>query len=154
CPLDAPAWVGNAFAQISGKDIGEHYEEVLDAWLGLERKYGFTAGSSNSSFSRVARPQEVTDWIRDGRGRSVGIRAIANLEAFEKTWWAWWTALQPAWRKPAQGQLSPPAAPGMMDWGKLIVPGQNGLLSVVAALYWWGVAEKEAGRSARSSGWD
>ncbi|KAJ7731081.1 hypothetical protein B0H16DRAFT_1329536, partial [Mycena metata] len=83
------------------------YEEVLDAWVGLERKYGFTVGSSNSSFSRVAQLQEVTDWIRDGRGRSVGIRPIANLETFEKMWWAWWKALQPAWR----GQLSPPAHP-------------------------------------------
>ncbi|KAJ7731015.1 hypothetical protein B0H16DRAFT_1270760, partial [Mycena metata] len=155
CPSDAPPWLRYAFEQISGKAIGGRYEELLGAWVALERKYGFAVGSSNSGFSRVARPQEVTDWIRDGRGRAVEIRAISNVETFERTWWAWWTALQPAWRTPAQGQLSPPAAEtGTTEWGKLIVPGQNGLLSVVAALYWWGVAEMEAGGSARSSGWD
>ncbi|KAJ7016359.1 hypothetical protein C8F04DRAFT_924426, partial [Mycena alexandri] len=150
CPSDATAWVKHAFAQVSRESLGAQFDEVLEAWIELEHNYGFVVGTSASSFSRVKRPQEVTEWIRDGRGRQVEIWPIANMAKFQQAWWAWWRALQPSWHVPLPEQEEPPAGvTGEKEWGKLRVPGQNGLLSVVAALYWWGVAE-----SARSREWE
>ncbi|KAJ7173537.1 hypothetical protein C8R46DRAFT_870792, partial [Mycena filopes] len=141
CPPDVPPWVAHAFAQLSGTAAGKTFEEVLQAWLLLERKYGFVAGATNSSFSKVKRPQAVTDWVRDGRGRTVEIRQIGDVAKFGDEWWGWWRALQPKWRAHRDGER-PEEPAGNTDWGKLVVPGQNGLLSVVAALYWWRVAEQ------------
>lgn len=63
-----------------------------------------------------------------------------------KSWWAWWCNLQPRWRVKAKGKgkkgllsldvdglVMPPNA-----WKDLLHPGANGIIVVVATLYWWG----------------
>ncbi|KAJ7875687.1 hypothetical protein B0H13DRAFT_2347995 [Mycena leptocephala] len=67
----------------------------------------------------------------------------------------WWTSLQPSWCGAWHGRTG--AAPALLlgsEWGKLAVFGQNGLLSMVAMLYWWGFAEKKKGVAASSDGWE
>jgi hypothetical protein len=143
------------FAQISGEAIGPRYEEILKAWLDFEKKHDFALGSS--ALRAQHRPQEVHEWIRDGRGRSMAVRPIADVAKFESAWWKWWSALQPSWRGTWRGRTgAAPALPPGGDWEKLAVHGQNGLLSVVATLYWWGFAEKkkEQGVDARSAAWE
>jgi hypothetical protein len=126
---------------------------MLEALVALERSYGFKIGSKNLS-KGSRRPVQVQDWIKDGRGRNLAVRPIANLARYQEDWWAWWTELQPPWRGSWRGQTSEKSAvPADADWGKLVVPGQNGLLSVVATLYWWAVAEKKAGTLTPSVGW-
>jgi hypothetical protein len=39
------------------------------------------------------------------------------------------------------------------EWGSLAAPGQNGMLSVVASIYWWGCAEKALGQVTHSEEW-
>ncbi|KAJ7893223.1 hypothetical protein B0H13DRAFT_1474817, partial [Mycena leptocephala] len=153
CPEGAPGWVKNAYREISREFIGAAYEEVVEAWIELEKLYGFVVG--NNTLKGGERPKEVTQWVRDGRGRTMPMIPITDLGKFENGWWKWWTALQPSWRGSWRGRTeSARGKPADASWEKLAVPGQNGLLSVVATLYWWGYAEKKAGMDARSTGWE
>ncbi|KAJ7816803.1 hypothetical protein B0H13DRAFT_2380168 [Mycena leptocephala] len=99
CPGDAPTWFQNVFGQISGEDVGALYEEVLDAFVKLEKSNEFRQAGG---LPKAPRPAQVTDWIRDGRGRSVAVRPIDDLAKFEREWKGWWTALQPSWEESAE----------------------------------------------------
>jgi hypothetical protein len=152
CPGDAPNWFQTVFIEISREEVGGLYERMLEAFVELEKSREFKQGGSG--LPTVGRPSQVSDWIKDGRGRSLPVRPIHNLEKFEKEWWVWWTALQPEWRGAWRGR---PQTEGAVregaEWGKLGNPGQNGILSVVAALYWWACAEKARDIKA-SKGWE
>ncbi|KAJ7457582.1 hypothetical protein B0H11DRAFT_1738353, partial [Mycena galericulata] len=142
CPEDAPAWFSNAFAQISREDVGPEYRSLLEAYIALEQGYGF---ESEGRLSPRGRPAQVSEWIRDGRGRNKSVLAIPKMEVFEAKWWDWWAGMQPAWRRrDATGKPVRSEEYGQ-DWGGLVAPGPNGLLSVVAALYWWACARKSEG---------
>ncbi|KAK7006051.1 hypothetical protein R3P38DRAFT_2556461, partial [Favolaschia claudopus] len=62
---------------------------------------------------------------------------IGSVVKFEQNWWQWWAKLQPHWRVRDRG----PSERFIVkkDWESLRVPGQNGMVSVLATLYWWGV---------------
>ncbi|KAJ7615075.1 hypothetical protein DFH06DRAFT_1013683 [Mycena polygramma] len=156
CPVDAPPWVKDAYQEISREPIGPRFEEMVDAWLRLEKSYGFVQGNGTlRTKDPKDRPGEVKEWVRDGRGRTMAVIPIPNRAAFEQKWWKWWTALQPSWRGSWRGRSSSaPCAPQGGGWESLAVPGRNGLLSVVATLYWWGCAEKKDGIEARSAEWE
>jgi hypothetical protein len=80
---------------------------------------------------------------------------IPNVAAFADVWWTWWIGLQPPWRRSTCQRLSvnDRVLPDNADWEALWTSGQNGLLSVVATLYWWGFAEKGAGTGTASADW-
>ncbi|KAJ7034650.1 hypothetical protein C8F04DRAFT_932620, partial [Mycena alexandri] len=115
----------------------------------LERAYKWDKGKKNQELGKVNRPPAVSNWI----GRARGSRArpetdtapkIASLAVYEREWWKWWAGLQPAWRAQASGRsdrFSRTAYPPQQreNWHPLRVPGQNGVLSIVASLYWWGL---------------
>jgi len=54
---------------------------------------------------------------------------------------SWWKELQPDWRMSSLGQITYSKVDG--DWGNMQTAGRNGLLSVVAALFFWGVPLKK-----------
>ncbi|KAJ7800261.1 hypothetical protein B0H14DRAFT_2276923, partial [Mycena olivaceomarginata] len=140
-PADAPLWFQNGFREVSREDLGPQYKTLLQDFIALERSTGFVQAAKGEGKPKglkgsSLRPQQVMDWIRDGRGRSQVLRAIADITEFKNDWWAWWRGMQPDWRTAGDNA----AVPNGADWGVLAVPGQNGLLSVVACLYWWGCA--------------
>jgi hypothetical protein len=58
------------------------------------------------------------------------------LNKYAKDFMAWWEMIQPEWRcKEGMDTL----VDGSEDWDSLRIPGANGLLSVVAGLFFWGV---------------
>jgi hypothetical protein len=62
----------------------------------------------------------------------------------------WWGSLQPEWReKDADGSWSVARGygGGGREWGPLYQWGVNGVLSVVASLYFWGCSVPETGRA-------
>ncbi|KAJ7602641.1 hypothetical protein DFH06DRAFT_1023575 [Mycena polygramma] len=126
---------------------------LVTAWVELERSYAFAFGTA--ALKATHRPAEVKKWIGDARGKTLAVVPITNMGKFVESWWKWWTVLQPSWRGSARGQREgPPAAAPDADWSQLVVPGQNGLLTVMATLYWWGCAEKGTGMAERSQGWE
>ncbi|KAJ6451211.1 hypothetical protein C8R47DRAFT_952652, partial [Mycena vitilis] len=148
-----PPWLAHAYREVSRQDLGALYRELLHAFIELERSYGFIFGSG--ALKAPGRPEQVGKWIRDGRGRTQAVRTIPNIEQYATQWWKWWSALQPQWRGAWRGQKGPQqAVPKGADWSLLEVPGQNGVLSVVATLYWWGCAEKAKGLATPSASWE
>lgn len=73
-----------------------------------------------------------------GRGPEIG-----EVSDFGSSWWAWWESLQPAWRNrdvenPSRFRRDAYPKGTSGEWETLRHPGQNGVLSLVASLYWWG----------------
>jgi hypothetical protein len=126
------------------------YKDLLAAFVKREQSQNF---QQSGSLGTALRPMQVSDWIRDGWGRSGKVRPIKDLQKYETEWGAWWAALQLPWRGPWREQRAGAVpAPKDAEWGKLGFTGQNGVLSVVAALYWWACAERVRGIQV-SSGW-
>ncbi|KAJ7605235.1 hypothetical protein DFH06DRAFT_1020351, partial [Mycena polygramma] len=149
---DWKPWFKHGFEEVSREELGGLYHEVLEALIDLERSYGFVFGTEK--VKGVGRPSQVTEWIRDGRGRTQAVRAVPDVPKFSREWWTWWSSLQPEWRGSWRGRATQPPPPENAVWEKLRVPGQNGVLSVVATLYWWGCAEKGLGMATRSADWE
>ncbi|RDB22926.1 hypothetical protein Hypma_009868 [Hypsizygus marmoreus] len=122
-------------------DLGPAYNQLLIFLVRLEIT---THGKSREKFlDRMFRPKEVKEWIHQGRGRNNRILVIDNVCKFAEQWWAWWTILQPKWRAKAKDKHGRPVAvvpsdATYQDWHCMCVPGGNGLICVVAGLYWWG----------------
>ncbi|KAF7361557.1 hypothetical protein MSAN_01189300 [Mycena sanguinolenta] len=118
---------------------------VVKAWWALETATGFqTAGKALSS---RARPPAVAWWVQ--RGRKDG-RIPLDLdddgkqddrEDFYDAMVKWWVDINPAWRKGdkytatrfQEHRLKQDSEPEL----DALLPGLNGLTSVLACLWWW-----------------
>ncbi|KAF9032256.1 hypothetical protein BJ165DRAFT_1331794, partial [Panaeolus papilionaceus] len=79
------------------------------------------------------RPFPIKEWI--GRARSLTYRPDnINLASYEQDFKLWWASMQPAWRLD-DGKVVASRVDG--NWTGLRMPGINGLLNVVAALFYW-----------------
>ncbi|KAJ7259982.1 hypothetical protein B0H12DRAFT_1014198 [Mycena haematopus] len=152
CPTDVPRWLCDGFAQVSKRELGAEYEGLLHVYIALEQSNGFKNGSKG--LPTEGRPQQLTDWVRDGRGCTANCRPIADVTAYKTIWWVWWTSIQPPWRSSGAGRSkrTKSVPPRGADWGKLDAPGTNGMLSVVGTLYWWGCALQDTGAT-ENAGW-
>ena len=71
----------------------------------------------------------------------LGFRCVvAQYTSFPSVFDAWWRSIQPKWRVLDGQEL----AKDGVDFELLRRPGVNGLLSVLAALFFWGVGLGEA----------
>ncbi|KAJ7074435.1 hypothetical protein C8F01DRAFT_970742 [Mycena amicta] len=137
CPEDASDWVSAVWPEIAGERVATSYAKLLEAFVAFERAHGWSEGER--ALSATARPKQVKEWIRADRKATP--RMIKLHKRFEEEFWTWWKFLQPQWRK---AKTSWPAMDAVQEeddgesWAVLTVPGKNGLVSVVAALYWWG----------------
>ncbi|KAJ7050234.1 hypothetical protein C8F01DRAFT_1001054 [Mycena amicta] len=146
CPDDA-TWViaENLWEQVVGVDLGSRYNALVMAWIALER--GYSWGTVSLFIPASGRPKQVGSWIRSRRKAGKATK-IPNVSLYAKEWWSWWGKSQPSWRKVKDGRPARTKADGR-SWEGLVVPGLNGMISVVASLYWWGcvLAEKNQGMS-------
>ncbi|TRM56338.1 hypothetical protein BD626DRAFT_414131 [Schizophyllum amplum] len=143
CPADAPEWISCNLAVINKHELGAVYLSALEAWLSLEKKWGYDASKGTSCKGSSERPDLLDKWIRGGRAPRVRkVPVIEDVRAFEREVWTWWAGLQPPWRKidvdgrPSEDREVDESA----DWGVLSVHGQNGMLNAVAVACWWGLA--------------
>ncbi|KAJ8488051.1 hypothetical protein ONZ45_g14104 [Pleurotus djamor] len=132
-----PDWFETAWAVLHSEEIidlyGPTWEKILALWEELERGEGFEA--NGMVLSAANRPKEVRLWIKSAR-------PYHRMPSFEpvkygKTWWRWWMANNPEWRKTTNDGLH--LLPGDTgDWGDhLPATGLNGFLSVLAGLWFW-----------------
>ncbi|KAJ7466771.1 hypothetical protein B0H11DRAFT_1732945, partial [Mycena galericulata] len=139
-PANAPPWLAHAIGYLTDVDLGPHFEALLEAWVQVEVAYGFDTNPLRGLPS-AGRPRAIEEWIKSGRGKKNKKRiSIGEVEAYRKSWQAWWDSMQPDWRtKDADGRY-PAGGDHGSDWASLDFPGQNGTLSVVAGLFFWGSA--------------
>ncbi|KAJ7433177.1 hypothetical protein B0H11DRAFT_1939761 [Mycena galericulata] len=155
CPEGAPKWLSDIVPQLAEVDLGPHFRSLVEALIRVEERFGF-ADNPRSGVSKAGRPKEVDEWIKAGRGlraKKGWDAGIRDVNEYGTRWWAWWDLLQPAWR--TRGEHGGWALEEGYDedwtWPSLAHPGQNGCLSIVASLYFWGSAKTAAGAGA---GWN
>ena len=140
--LPSPAWLtwfANAYKTLKNKNIGPIFSALLPLYVELESCTNFDIGGTTTGFRKGNRPDEVTWWIGHGREREPTIK---NIDVFDKRWWSWWKGLQPPSRQVAavEGLLSGDhhLVEVEEDWDVLHKHGQNGFLTVLSTLTWWG----------------
>ncbi|KAF7982375.1 hypothetical protein HWV62_29124 [Athelia sp. TMB] len=142
------SWMGKPLLQITAHHLGEEYLLILELLCQLETAYGFK--TSTVSFQGAGgkkappKPKELADWVKDGRGRRLKPE-VYDATVMEKSWWSYWLAIQPEWRGSARPLATTPPSdlpPEPEHWGPLVAPGPNGMLGIVACLYWWGCTVK------------
>ncbi|KAF8200837.1 hypothetical protein BJ912DRAFT_843931 [Pholiota molesta] len=113
---DAPAWFSRALVmlQCDDPDLGPSWKKLIHQWAAFEMKEAY-GRDTVGKLKAKRRPAFVGDWIQRARA--------------------------PSWR-PADGRLDMAAVEG--DWEPLRQPGINGLLSLVAGLFFWGSAARDA----------
>ena len=129
-----PAWFSTSLGMLQSSDnpLGERWAELVRLWVAFEQKERF---KQRGKLSPKKRPDVVTEWIQ--RARSPTWQpVITNVSTFEKSFHAWWLSLQPKWRLSKNGEILTRKMDGDLDG--LRKPGLNGLLSVLAALFYWG----------------
>lgn len=135
-PSDAKPWFQRAFDSVSSIDLGPRFRELLTLYIQVESIQEYE--ESKKRFQKDGRPVELSTWILSGRWRIKRRPQIKDLDTFKKSWWNWWINMQPRWREINTTRNRPVQEMYGRSWHRLIAPGRNGWLSVVACLYWWG----------------
>ena len=134
-----PTWFANAYGTLKNKNIGPLFSALLPLYVELEARANFEVGGHTSGFRKGDRPDEVSWWI--GRGRK-GEPTIKDVDVFDRRWWSWWKGLQPLSQQVAtvKGLLGGDhrLTEVQEDWDVLRKHGQNGFLTVLSTLAWWG----------------
>lgn len=126
------AWMETPLGMLRGEALGPSWDEVVRLWVAFEIRNRM---SDPGRIGATKRPTCVADWIQ--RARAPGYRPkITNLTKFSNDYGSWWTAIQTDWRR-EEGSVAIRRSGNMTAINK---PGINGLLSVLAALFFWGTA--------------
>lgn len=141
---DAP-WLKSAIVMLTAGDLGDGWTNAINTWVLFECKEIDQAAMVLGSLHR---PAAVRDWIQ--RACSAAYRpTIGSADSYATSYQLWWASLQPKWRLSASGEIAYEKAEG--DWDVIRKPGKNGLLSVAAALFFWGLSVKDTDKA---KGWE
>lgn len=84
----------------------------------------------------------VGQWIKQARNPAWAPNLDEmDLDELESTFNSWWCSIQPDWHI---GKGEDLRREGEQDWGLLNCSGINGVLSAVAALFFWSYCAAEA----------
>ncbi|KAI6029218.1 hypothetical protein BKA83DRAFT_4047087 [Pisolithus microcarpus] len=127
-------------------DLGPSWTTLITKYIKNEHCSQFIVCKGGThALDSMCHPPQVSWWISHAW---CGTPDIEDPCQFGVKWWTWWCSLQPKWRSitaPAQdGKYTPNCIKGE-DWNLLCKPGQNGLLSIIVTLMWWGLADKGQG---------
>ena len=138
-PDNTPTWVpitlkflqSKVPSKVPGEDwtaLGDKWSDAVSTWLSLEIRAGFAA---STKLGMLKRPSCISNWIQQAHIPTYH-PIILDLHKFESDFLAWWASLQPKWRHGSKLLRM-----GGNDWEPLRRTGVNGLLSVLAALFFW-----------------
>jgi len=151
-----PAWFRNGFVPLREAKLGQKWESILSKYVAIEARAEFISPKgATHAFSSDKRPAKVEWWIARARKPKPVIKGIAK---FTDSFWAWWKGLQPKWRgvDSVDGPLTIAhrhfQSPGEGGWMVLNKPGQNGFLTVISLLSWWGQALQD--ENIGMAGWE
>ncbi len=150
--LPGPEWFTaqmSKFYALAG--MPSEWRKVLETYTQLETQSNFyNPTERGNSLSAKDRPAEIAWWIARARGPMTV--EIDDRDKFGSTWWKWWKSMQPSWRDVDEDielqrrhqDYHPSVCHAPGAWSSMDKPGQNGFLSVVASLAWWGRAFTDA----------
>ena len=150
-----PQYFKNAIQMFTSSDapiFDPRWNSLVNMWSSLEAGASYT---EVRGLGKTHRPQVVGDWIARARSATWRPNVAAGdpeLKAFEVQFRKWWVGVQPAWRvvDEAKGKLSRDYDEDQKDLEVLRLPGKNGIVSVVAALFYWGVAVQDKSPKSRA----
>lgn len=124
---------------LNNNTLGERWAKLVAAWIAFEVHFKCVP---NGLLPCKGRPPAVGDYP--------GWRPIiVNSKIFGDAHVKWWTYLQPEWRVLDDDVFDRVDAGDLKCLKK---PGANGLLSILASLFFWGTAVKAAGK--KSERWN
>ncbi|KJA12644.1 hypothetical protein HYPSUDRAFT_152312 [Hypholoma sublateritium FD-334 SS-4] len=123
--------MASALSLLRSVPLGPEWDGLLRSWLQFEQDAGFDDGPRLGTRHR---PHLIADWIQRARKPTYKCE-IKNVDKFAGEFDTWWRGLQPDWRLDDASNLLRRDGD---DWECLRCPGVNGLLSVLAALFFWG----------------
>ena len=128
----------------SDSAMGKEWMEVVALWASFE---GWSKYKQVSKLGPVNCLAAVGEWI--GRAHpNMWQPVIGNLAMYASAFWKWWSGIQPDWCL-QDGKFVRERLVG--DWEPLQRPGTNGIVSVLVALFYWGLVVLEKGRG--QDGW-
>ncbi|KAK7026681.1 hypothetical protein VNI00_015554 [Paramarasmius palmivorus] len=150
--FDLPSTITDAIARIPSGDVGEWLREAigvlttsesmveLEVWqlivhelVSLESQYMYI-NNSRLRLPSPNRPDIYKRWFKEARTADIP-EPFPPVEEFKADLWAWWNAINPAWRERMGDCRMSRSKDG--DWAVLRCPGQNGLLLPLIGLCWW-----------------
>ncbi|KAJ3492167.1 hypothetical protein NLJ89_g11273 [Agrocybe chaxingu] len=130
----AREWFEKAKGQFSSEDLGEAWKRLVVEWEAFQEEED--AFADGRVLPARCRPESIGMWI--GRARLPTWRpSNPNAKEDEEHFKMWWMALQPAWRV-VDGKVVTKSMKG--NWSALRLPGINGVQSIIAALFFWGIS--------------
>ena len=137
-----PSWFKDAHQLLSGQNLGREFTSLINHFTEHEKRTDFAPGARSAGFGSDNRPPEVRYWI--SRGRAIQPK-VSNVVVFQDNWWKWWKGLQPTWRavSEVEGPLDRShrrVSKSGQDWSAVNKHGRNAFFTVMATLFWWGVA--------------
>lgn len=150
--VTSPAWFHDRYAKMADREgvLGEMWPALLAEWTLLEAGSEFTQGGRNQALpGKSIRPGILNDWIDNGRIRESRLEmprlTLPELKAFKGRYRAWWDSMQPAWRvRSGKYTWSQQGHDAEEMFDILDLRGQNGWMSIVACLWWWGMCLADA----------
>ena len=141
--VNSPPWFSRMLVMLQSESrMGEEWMELVNLWVLFEARSQY---EEVKKLDPTRRPAAVGLWI--GRAHSSMWRPIiTDVSKYVASFWEWWSVIQPDWRL-EDGQLVHEHVVG--DWEALRLPGINRVVSVVVALFYWGleVLEDSHGQS-------
>ena len=137
-----PDWFRDAHKLLAGQNLGREFTLLINRFTEHEKRTDFAPGARSAGFGSDNRPPEVRYWI--SRGCAIQPE-VSNIVVFQDNWWKWWKGLQPTWRavSEVEGPLNRShrrVSMGGQDWLAVNKHGRNAFFTVMATLFWWGVA--------------
>ncbi|TRM55269.1 hypothetical protein BD626DRAFT_372584, partial [Schizophyllum amplum] len=135
-PQPSP-WFDANYLALHRQFIGNEFTELVLVWTELESKHDFETGKGKSVKVAAPKPDILQVWIAAGQTHSKKQPVVSDIAQFASQVTAWWAAMQPEWRVIAADGIPEEGTVVAGRWGQALeVHGQNGMLSVVACLYW------------------
>jgi len=141
-------WAENALTMFQRFDGGCRWLKIVKGWFSIENARKWSR--MGKQLETKGRPFFIGNWVQ--RARKPRWRGFSwSPEEHAAAFWKWWRILQPDWRlenfdsdDEGDGNRVQDIAwlvlvpPEDEDWEDLCSFGPNGMLSVVAVLYFWG----------------
>ena len=129
--LEEPPWFANSRKLFQTAVLGPEWDLLVSKWVSFEESDQL---QGTGKLGTQHRPPIIREWIQRARASSYN-PDIKDVKRFATDFAAWWKSVQPDWRRAdSNGNLIRQDG----DWGNIHHSGANGLLSVVAALFFWG----------------
>ncbi|KAK0498121.1 hypothetical protein EDD18DRAFT_1350743 [Armillaria luteobubalina] len=132
----ATGWLPSALGYLMDPALGSEWQELLVKWQDLEGRMSQVAGHSPGKGHMGAlssRPSALSLWLTN---RCYNIYPNPPV-GFSTELCKWWNAMQPIWHQNKAGILPLPVYDRLLQ-KNLRKGGQNGMVTVLIGLMWWG----------------